>query len=292
MSGKKEHIISVEDYSYRYPAAKVNALKEISLQIEKGEFMAIMGSNGAGKTTLCQTLNGIIPLSQGGRWKGQVVVAGQVTHETTVAHLAQEVGVVLQDPESQLFTTKIMHEVAFGPENLNWEVPLIKERVEWALDVVRLKGMEERPPSALSGGQKQRLAIAAALAMQPNVLVLDEPTSQLDPMGTMEVLEVVQELREKYNMTIVIATHKSEEIVKFADRVAVLDDGKLLACDHPRKIFNQIDLIKKAWIRFPQVSELALELAEMDLELGTFPIFLEEMEEALKNLLQGGGKDE
>ena len=191
-----EDIIVLEHASYRYPEAEDYTLKDISFSVKKGEFVALMGENGAGKTTLCQLLTGIIPKSQGGKLLGKVVIAGMNTVEHELSILSQKTGIVLDDPETQLFTTKVLSEVAFGAENIEMPKEEIKERIAWALRIVRLEGYENRAPTALSGGQKQRVAIATALVTKPDLLILDEPTSQLDPIGTTEVFSVVRELKE------------------------------------------------------------------------------------------------
>lgn len=273
----KDSAVIIENLSYTYPHAKRQALRNINLQISKGEFVAILGANGAGKTTLLLTLNGIIPNSKGGRMKGRVIVDGHDTSQASVATLAQKVGMILEDPETQLFTTKIISEVAFGPENLSMPVPEIMERVKWALKVVRLEGYEERMPTALSGGQKQRLAIATALAMRPGILVLDEPTSQLDPVGAVEVFQVVQELKEKYGITIVMATHQSEEVAVFADKVGVLFGGELVAFGKPEEIFSDQELLSRTWVHAPQVSQLANYLSLNNINLDQFPITEEQV---------------
>ncbi|MFH1635229.1 MAG: ABC transporter ATP-binding protein, partial [Chloroflexota bacterium] len=161
------------------------------MTVPKGELLAVMGENGAGKSTFCQILNGIIPHSAGGRLRGTVLIEGIDTQESSVGQLSTKVGIVLEDPETQLFTTSVLNEVAFGPENLLMPVDEILERAKRVLKLVRLDGYEDRPPTNLSGGQKQRLAIAAGLVMQPSILVLDESTSQIDPLGVVEVLSLV-----------------------------------------------------------------------------------------------------
>lgn len=283
-----ETIIKVDNVSYRYPRTKKWVLKELNLEIKEGEFIAVMGENGAGKTTFCQCINGVIPHSQQGKLKGVITIAGLNTQETPISRLSQIVGMVLEDPETQLFTTKVKEEVAFGPENLNMPVPEILERVSWALKVVRLEQYAERHPTALSGGQKQRLAIAAAIAMKPKVLVLDEPTSQLDPIGTEEVFNVIKELKDNYGITVVIATHKSEEIAKFADRVLVLKEGQIQDFDVPKVIFRNTKLMKDNWIRPPQVSELATFLEERGQSLKGFPILPEEAIQLLTKWYEEG----
>lgn len=278
-------LVKIENLAYRYPRTKRYVLTDINLEVERGEFVAIMGANGSGKTTLCQCLNGVIPHSQGGRLKGRVTVAGLDTQISPISQLAQKVGMVLDDPETQLFTTKISNEIAFGPENLGHPVKEIIERIGWTLKIVRLEGYEDRPPTALSGGQKQRLAIAAALSMLPEVMVLDEPTSQLDPVGTVEVFEVIRELKERHGMTILMATHKSEEIARFADKVVVLKEGRMVACGRPRDIFSDAKLMQDTWIRPPQVSELATFLGERGVNLPVSPVLKSEAVEAVTRLL-------
>ncbi len=284
--------VELIDVSYRYPRSKRSVIRKLNLRVEKGEFLVVMGENGAGKSTFCQILNGIIPLSAGGQLKGQVLIDGLDTSESTVGQLSTKVGIVLEDPETQLFTTSVLSEVAFGPENLNVPVPEILERVKWVLDVVQLNGYEDRMPTALSGGQKQRLAIAAALSMRPSILVLDESTSQIDPLGVKEVYDVVLELNKKHGMTIVMATDQSEEIARVADRVLVLDHGREVALGTPREIFGNTGLFKQFTIRAPQVSQLGAQLIEGGRPLTILPTTLEEAREEVEEALKGVPLDE
>ncbi len=262
-------------------------MTHLNLKISQGEFVAIMGENGASKSTICQMLNGIIPNSIGGRLSGQVLIHGLNTKETGISELATKVGIVLEDPETQLFTTSVKAEVAFGPENLSLPPDEIEERVAWALKTVRLNGYEKRLPSSLSGGQKQRLAIAANIAMRPDILVLDEATSQLDPVGVEEVLSVVRELNQKYGMTILMATDASEMIARLMDRVVVLNQGQLEADGTPIQIFANTALFNKLMIRSPQVSQLATLLKNEGHPLPTFPITVPEASDGLQTLLEG-----
>lgn len=291
MDSPQNSIIQLKDVSYRYPRSKRWAILHLNLDIYQGEFVAIMGENGAGKSTLCQMLNGIIPNSIGGVLKGQVLVNGLDTKESDIAQLATQVGIVLEDPETQLFTTSVGSEVAFGPENLCQSPAEIQENVKWALDVVRLSGLEDRMPMALSGGQKQRLAIASNIAMRPNVLVLDEATSQLDPLGVEEVLSVVRELNRKYGMTIVMATDASEMIARLMDRVIVLDKGQLVAQGTPRKIFSRTELFQKYMIRSPQVTQLAARMQQAGQEYTFLPITTDEAYGDVTKRLNGFAKN-
>jgi energy-coupling factor transport system ATP-binding protein len=265
-------------------------ITHLSLKLKQGDFVAVMGENGAGKSTFCQMLNGIIPNSFGGRLAGKVLIHGMDTQTAGISELATKVGIVLEDPETQLFTTSVESEVAFGPENLSLPVDEIRERVGWALGVVGLAGYEQRMPTALSGGQKQRLAIAANIAMRPDILVLDEATSQLDPVGVEEVLSVVRDLNRKYGITIVMATDASEMIARLMDRVIVLDQGKLVTEGTPRQVFAEMNLFQKFMIRAPQVSQLAAQLKDACHALPVFPITVDEARTGIQQLVGNGAK--
>jgi len=254
--------ISFRDVYYSYPplttkGEPVSVLRGVNLEVEKGEFLSIMGPTGVGKTTLCLALNGIVPHSLGGLMKGDVVVGGLNTKEHRVSKLASMVGIVFQDPESQFFNMTVEDEVAFGPESLGMNPTEIMERIEWALNVVQMSDFRDRSPFQLSGGQKQRVAIASILAMTPEILVLDEPTSGLDPIGKFEVFRVVRELKHRKQVTIIMVEQEAEKIAEFSDRVAVMHDGRFAVVDTPYAVFSQIDLMHDIGVGVTQVSELA-----------------------------------
>lgn len=281
--------VKLENLSYRYPRTKKEALKNLNLEINAGEFVALMGENGAGKTTLCQCLNGIIPHSKLGYMSGRVLINGIDTRYTTVARLAEQVGIVLEDPETQIFTTKVRNEVAFALENLQVPREEIVKRVQWALEVVGLEDFASRDPSSLSGGQKQRLVIAAALAMYPKILVLDEPTSQLDPLATRDILQIISQLRKQYDLTIIIATHHAEDIAELADRVCVLKEGQIVALDSPEKIFSNSELMRENWLKPPQVVELSNYLTSKGHPLSSIPINNEQAQDAVLHWIKERG---
>jgi energy-coupling factor transport system ATP-binding protein len=258
-------LITIDNLRYAYPPAQTNAEPEwvltgIDLEIATGEFLAVMGPTGVGKTTLCLALNGIVPLSTGGIIGGDVIVDGLNTKRQSVAELARRVGLVFQEPETQLFNMTVEMEVAFGLENLGLSRVEMNERIEWALSLVKMQALRQRSPFQLSGGQKQRVAIAAMLAMQPKILVLDEPTANLDPVGKREVFTAVQTLRHQLDMTIIMVSHESEQIAEFADRVIVLDEGKIAMSGSPTAVFAQITTLQQIGLAAPQVSELAYHL--------------------------------
>jgi energy-coupling factor transporter ATP-binding protein EcfA2 len=254
--------ISIHNLHYSYPpltvgGEPVSVLRGVDLEVGKGEFVSVMGPTGVGKTTLCLALNGIVPQSMGGVFKGDVVVGGLNTKEHPVPKLASQVGVVFQDPESQFFNMNVEDEVAFGPESLGIAPAEIRERIAWALDVVHMSDLRGRSPFQLSGGQKQRVAIASILAMKPDILVLDEPTAGLDPLGKFEVFRAVQELRRRERITIVMVEQDAEKIAEFSDRVVVMREGRVALVNAPAVVFSQVDLMREIGLAVPQVSELA-----------------------------------
>jgi len=271
-----EFIVRVEDLSYQYPRSASPVLRDINLHIRKGEFLGIVGPTGAGKTTLCLALNGIVPQIHGGRFFGRVTLAGLDTVETPIHRLAQHVAMVFQDPETQLVTNSVEDEVAFPLENLSIPREEIMRRIPWALRAVRLDGKQAKHPSELSGGEKQRLAIAAALAMQPEVLVLDEPTSQLDPQGSHEVFATVHELNSRLGITVVLASHASEELAEHADRLVLLARGELVATDTPARLFSQAQWMEQNALRPPQVVTFFQVLGKRGVRVPTVPVTLAE----------------
>jgi len=287
---RQETPISVKNVTYTYPEQDTPALKRISLEVKEGEYLVIMGPNGAGKTTLCVLLNGVIPNVLGGRMRGRVDVMGLDTRRHHVYEIAQYVGMVLQDPEAQIFTSNVRSEAAFAAENLGVPREEMIERIEWALEIVRLQDFVKRPPTQLSGGQKQRLAIAAGLVMRPAVLVLDEPTSQLDPIGAQEVFSVLHDLNQDIGMTVVLSTHKSEYAARYADRVVVLNEGQIVAEGIPSDVFSQVDLMDRIYVHVPAVTRVEWNLRQK-LNRTSFSVLLEDARTTVTRLLEQHGID-
>ena len=231
-------MIEVDSLTYTYPHRTDPALEGIELNIPAGQFCGIVGPNGAGKSTLCYALSGFIPHFYRGQYKGRVVVEGRELSSTPLGELAGEVGLVFQNPFNQITGARytVREEVAFGLENLGVPRPEMAKRVEEVLSRMGLGGLADRSPYALSGGQQQRLAIASILVMRPKVIVLDEPTSQLDPVGTQEVFSALEELVRERDTTVILAGQKLEWLARFADRVLFLDGGRLVADGPPREV--------------------------------------------------------
>jgi energy-coupling factor transport system ATP-binding protein len=277
-------IASLEKVSYFYPRTERPALADLNLQLQAGEFFGLIGPTGAGKTTLCLALNAIVPQFYGGRFFGRIAVAGLDTIDHPTSRLARHVGMVFEDPETQLISASVENEVAFALENMKVSPEEIRARIPTVLEMVRLDGLEKKHPADLSGGQKQRLAIAAVLAARPDLLVLDEPTSQLDPVGTQEVFATIAELNRSLGMTIFITSHASEELAETATRVGLLVNGKLERVGTPGEIFSEVDLLEASQLRPPQVSATFHLIRRRGIRLPAVPVRLEEGRAALVGL--------
>lgn len=281
-----EPVIRVEGLTFRYHGSD-QVLNGIDLLVHDGEFVGITGPSGAGKTTLCMCLKGLVPHVVGGTLRGRVTVQGMSTRKTEPSVLAQTVAMVFQDPESQIIGLTVEEDLAFGPENLMEAPKAIRARICEVLGVVGLAGYERRETYKLSGGQKQRIAIAAALMMEPQILILDEPTSELDPLGKAEVFEAVRRLRQQRNVTIVMVEHEIEQLAEVADRIIVLDHGQIVADAPPRQLFRDADLFHRTeGERLPQVAELLLALeAEGLIDASAFTPYEQEAIQTLDQLV-------
>lgn len=250
-------IVSVRDLSVRYPGASRPALQGVSLDVARGEVLGVVGLTEAGKSTLLRCLNGIVPQLLPADVSGQVEVAGTDPVTTPVREMAGRVGMVLDDPEAQLSQPTAAEEVALGLESLALPWAEMAERVGRTLRDVGLAGFERRSPLTLSGGEQQRLAIACALARQPSVLVLDEPASRLDVAGTTAVLGLVEGLARERGLAVVLAEHDVDLLAEHADRIVVLDEGRLAMAGPPEAVLGQPARLRALRLRAPQVTELA-----------------------------------
>jgi|LSQX01.1.fsa_nt_gb energy-coupling factor transporter ATP-binding protein EcfA2 len=260
--GRVMSIIDIDSLSYKYPNATTKALDNIDFKLTEPGFTAIMGPTGAGKTTFSLTLNGLIPQFYEGTMEGSVHVLGIDTKRYRIQRLVQHVGLVMQDPESQVFGMNVLADVMFGPANLGLSYDEVMARARRALNLVGLVGFDKRSPSDLSGGEKQRLAVASVLAMHPEILVLDEPTSELDPVGREEVYQAVDRLREDGNVTILAIEHSPDEVVSRAENLVVFNEGKMAYIGTPKDIFRNAPKAHDLGIRIPESAELGWKLHE------------------------------
>lgn len=254
-----EQFIRVENVNFKYTGADdelaPEVLSDVSMTVAKGEFLALLGHNGSGKSTLAKHFNAmLLPTS------GKVYVDGMDSTDDAMKYkIRREVGLVLQNPDNQLVASIVEEDVAFGPENLGIPPEEIRHRVDDALNAVGMYEYRDHAPHKLSGGQKQRIAIAGILAMQPQCIVLDEPTAMLDPRGRQEVLATVSKLNKEKGITIILITHNMDEAT-LADRIIVMDSGKPVLEGTPRQVFSQVELLKSLRLDVPQATELAYEL--------------------------------
>ncbi len=251
--------IEIEQVTFTYEDG-VQALSELNFRARAGEFIVVLGANGAGKSTLCFLLSGIVPHIYGGQRTGKLVIAKHDPWDEPLFMTAQHSGVLLQDPEVQLFNPSVFTEMAFGPANLKVERGEIIKRIEAAMALLHLDGLEKRNPRDLSGGQKQRVALGAALTMQPRVLVLDEPTSQLDPIGRAEVVEAIHRLKSTGEMTIVMTTHETDDILDLADRVLVLDKGRIVLSGTPAEVFSRPEVLDAVGVKIPDALAILMRV--------------------------------
>ncbi len=259
---------------------RVYAVNGVSLDIEKGEFVAIIGHNGCGKSTIAKHLNAMLLPD-----RGKVYVDGDDTaDETKTYDVREKVGLVLQNPDNQLVASVVEEDVAFGPENLGVDPKEIRTRVDNALKAVGMYEYRNHAPHKLSGGQKQRIAIAGILAIQPECIVLDEPTAMLDPNGRQEVLSTLLKLNHEKNMTVVLITHYMDEAV-LADRVIVMDDGKILTQGTADEVFSQVELLKKHRLDVPQSAELAFRLKGCGVKVDKIPLTNDDCIKMLEEVL-------
>lgn len=246
-------MITLNNVSYFYPNAPTAALDDISLEIFPGEFVLLVGESGAGKSTLLRLFNGLVPHFSGGKIRGTAVVNGHDIVQSGPQHLSQEVGFVHQSPEAQAVLDTVEPEIAFALENAGLPPDEMRLRVEEALDLLDLTPLRQRPLVTLSGGERQRVAIAAALALRPSILVLDEPTSQLDPKSAEDVLKALVRLNEDLGLTIIVAEHRLERVLRYVDRVVYVNHGRVQTDGHPQEILDQLPIV-------PPLVELAQKL--------------------------------
>ncbi|MCO5185592.1 MAG: energy-coupling factor ABC transporter ATP-binding protein [Anaerolineae bacterium] len=237
-------MVYLKNLTYRYPRGESDVLHDINLTIQEGQFFALIGPNGAGKSTLCYVLTGFVPHFYKGKLSGTVTINGRDVFDTPLPELAGVTGLVFATPFNQISGARftVREEIAFGLENFALPREEIIDRTEKVMKLFNLTDLAERPPTALSGGQQQRLALASIIVMRPRLLVLDEPTSQLDPVSTHEVFSALDSLINQEHLTVVLVSHKLEWVAAFADRVAILDQGQIAADGPPEEILTSAEL--------------------------------------------------
>ncbi len=273
--------IRVENLSFRYAGSDEFALKNVDFSVEEGEFVVVTGPSGCGKTTLCRCLNGLIPHFYEGEMEGRVLIFGTDTREKKVAELSTVVGMVFQNPENQLFCTTVEQDVAFGLENLGVEREEMVKRVEWAMKLTGVYELRHKAPYELSGGQQQRVVIASVLAMQPRILVLDEPTSFLDPLTAKSILEDLRRLSFELGVTVFLVEHRLDVLAPLCDRVLVLYRGELFADGDPRDVLSSKD-VRAIGVGIPKTVDAYRMLKSRGVSLPKIPLSVDEFLEGLR----------
>jgi energy-coupling factor transporter ATP-binding protein EcfA2 len=283
-------LLEVKDLHFRYIGATGLALANINLNVGEGEFIAVVGSAGSGKTTLTECLNGTVPHFKDGEWAGSIRINGWLTNELSPVDLAQLVGTVSSDPDSQLVAMTVEEEVAFGLENLCLPRHEIEERLCYALEQVGAGQLRYRSTNSLSGGEKGRVALAAILALQPRILILDEPVAELDPVGADMVMSAVMELHNTIGTTVILFESRLVNVVRYATRLVLLHKGEIISDGPMRKIIAQEELLKRAGLMVPPVTKAALAYKEQGLisGVGELPLSIEELKQALAGNLNEG----
>jgi energy-coupling factor transporter ATP-binding protein EcfA2 len=270
-------LIKLKDFTFCYSGTQKPALEGVNLEIEDGEFVLVTGPSGGGKSSLCRCLNGLIPHFYGGEVTGRVEVEGLDTLKHSTKELATKVGMIFQDPENQLVTMDVEREIAFGMENLAFPRNLMAKRLEESLDTLGISSLRHRQVHELSGGEKQKVAIASVLALHPKILILDEPTSELDPKSAEEVLVIVQRLNDELGITVILIEHRLDRVIQHVDRLVVLDEGRVVADGNTRDILsNSYQEITKIGVGMPPIMKLAQELKNAGISINSMPLTVKE----------------
>jgi len=279
-------VIEAEGLTYTYPNATKPAIQNVSLKIEKGEFVILTGPSGCGKTTLCRCFNGLVPHFYQGEVKGEIKVVGLNVSEHPIHKLALHVGLVFQNPENQLFALSVEKDVAFGLENLGVSREEMQKKVNWALETAGIYDLRERAPHELSGGQQQRVAIASVIAMHPEIMVLDEPTSFLDPLGAQKIFEVISELNKTLGITVILVEHRLDLAARYANHVIVMDKGKIVLDGEPRTVLGS-QKARLLGVGIPKATRLYQILKEENgLATNKVPVTTDELVELLQGVLK------
>jgi energy-coupling factor transporter ATP-binding protein EcfA2 len=276
-------IIVVKDLTFTYLGSKKPSISDLTFSVDEGQFVILTGPSGCGKTSVCRCLNGLIPHFYSGELEGDLTVCGLSIREKSTSELARKVGFVFQNPENQLFSLSVERDVAFGPENLGLPRSETRKRVDWALEVTGISGLRYRAPYELSGGQQQRAAIAAVLAMKPEVMVLDEPTSFLDPKSAVDILKVVHDLNKTLGMTIILVEHRLDLASQYADRVIIMDKGEAILDGKPSEVLGE--KARLIGVGIPRITLLAQLLQKDGLSFTSIPISVEDASVAIRRLL-------
>jgi energy-coupling factor transport system ATP-binding protein len=286
VSAQNLAIIETKNLTYTYPGASKPSITDVSIKVEKGEFVLITGPSGCGKTTLCRTFNGLVPHFYQGEVKGEITVSGQNTLERHTYEMAKHVGLVFQNPENQLFALSVEKDVAFGLENNGVPRDVMRKKVDWALNQTGIFDLRDRSPHEISGGQQQRVAIASVLAMEPEIIVLDEPTSFLDPLSAEKIFEVIYKLNKEQGITVILVEHRLDLTAKYSNHLIVMDQGSIRFQGDPRQILSNEET-RLIGVGIPKATLLYQMLKKEGFNLGdTTPLSSDELADQILEALK------
>lgn len=274
-------LIKFKDFYFRYKGNEEYALSNINLKIDNNKFILLAGETGSGKTSLIRCMNGLIPQFYAGHYKGYVEVVGNDTIKTPIADLSTEVGIVFQNPENQLIAMNIEHEIAFGLENLGVKRAIIKEKLENVMQLTEIKDIADKAPFEISGGEQQRVAIASILVLDPKIIVLDEPTANLDPLFAQKIIKLLKKIQNEKDLTIIISEHRMDLIIPVVDEIILMKEGKILAHNNKEIIINSKEFENLA-INKPRIYSIFNHLKNENLFLNNLPSSIDETIEILK----------
>jgi energy-coupling factor transport system ATP-binding protein len=285
MNSEDDLIVKLENVTFTYKSADTPTVKNINLQVRRGEFIGLVGPTGSGKSTLLNLIAGVLPHYFEGTLEGTVYIMGKPTTSMSMAELSRIVGLVMQDPESQLFNLYVRDEIIWGLENLGVSrEEIAKERTRVA-KFFRIEHLLDRITYDLSGGEKQKVALTSTYIMKPEIFIFDNPTSQLDPLGSSMVFEAIRDLSKEEGTTVIVFEDKVEELAAFADHMWLIDQGEIVLNEEPRKFFAHTDLLDAAFIRVPAVTAVGYELRKRGIDIETLPLSVAEAAKEYKRIL-------
>jgi len=276
-------LIKFSNFHFRYKGNEEYALKNINLKIESDKFILLAGETGSGKTSLIRCLNGLIPQFYAGYYKGSVEISGKNTTETSISNLSKDIGIVFQNPENQLIAMNVEHEIAFGLENLGFSRDVIKERIEKVVEITEIENILDKAPFEISGGEQQRVAIASILVLEPKIIVLDEPTANLDPFFAQKIITLLKKIQIEKKITVIISEHRMDLIVPIVDDIILMKDGEVIAYDDKDKIISD-DIFENLNINKPKIYSIFNKLKKRNLFGQNIPISIQDAIKSLKTI--------
>jgi energy-coupling factor transport system ATP-binding protein len=281
--------VSIQDLGWKYSGRKHFAIEHVNLEIEENSFTSVVGPNEHGKTTLVSCIKGLIPNSFHGVWRGKVDIFGEDVRKMSAQSLASEIGFVFADPEAQFTSMTVEEELVFGLENIGLPLNEVKGRLEWVTEITSITDLLDKPPYEISGGQKQRVAIASVLAMRPRIMILDEPTSMLDPLGKDFIFDILTNLKKEQNLTLIVVEHNIEQVAPLSDLMVLMYEGNIAKAAPPAEFFENGEFLIGHGISPPEATAFIDQLKNHEIYHGPLPVSLEDAVHLTEELITDAG---